>query len=391
MPSSPDPTLIPPSSAASGDGGRHRSRWIAAVLAVVALAVVGIVVMTRGSGSGADPAAALGPHPAVRIVDGQLVTRAGRPVRLLGVDVTGTESACIAGRQVAGATLRRRRGGSDPQLAHRRGPGAAQRGLLAGHQRRHRAVIGRRIPDADRALGASAASCRDRHDPRSALGRPWRLRRRPSVADGRRRPLARVLVAGRRDVRLVAGVVFDLYNEPTLGDPSPTSVSWGCWLRGCDTTASFSVIRRPGLGPLPHRRDAAIAERGARRGCPSAGPHRRPELRQRPMYPVGRSDRRLQVHGIGIVADRSRPSARTQLARVQLDRCRTSACWGSIHHLTAAARIPLVTTELGEDDCRDDFMRTYMNWADTNQVSYLAWTWTVNLHRVCVPGCRPGR
>ena len=45
-----------------------------------------------------------------------------------------------------------------------------------------------------------------------------------------------------------------------------------------------------------------------------------------------------------------------------------------------------MTTEFGEDDCSDDFMRAYMSWADADHGSYLAWTWAVNLHRVCVPG-----
>jgi endoglucanase len=40
-----------------------------------------------------------------------------------------------------------------------------------------------------------------------------------------------------------------------------------------------------------------------------------------------------------------------------------------------AARIPVITGEIGETDGSADFIGAYMSWADAHGVSYLAWTW----------------
>ena len=37
--------------------------------------------------------------------------------------------------------------------------------------------------------------------------------------------------------------------------------------------------------------------------------------------------------------------------------------------------VPVITTELGEADCSDAFIKRFMTWADTAGVSYLGWTW----------------
>ena len=56
-------------------------------------------------------------------------------------------------------------------------------------------------------------------------------------------------------------------------------------------------------------------------------------------------------------------------------KCSVSACWQASLNSIHAANLPLVTDELGEDDCSDNFMNTYINWADANNISYLAWAW----------------
>ena len=42
-----------------------------------------------------------------------------------------------------------------------------------------------------------------------------------------------------------------------------------------------------------------------------------------------------------------------------------------------AGRFPVVTDELGEDDCAHGFIDRYMKWADARGISYLGWTWNV--------------
>jgi hypothetical protein len=43
--------------------------------------------------------------------------------------------------------------------------------------------------------------------------------------------------------------------------------------------------------------------------------------------------------------------------------------------LPVARTVPVVTGEIGESDCAGGFVDPYMAWADSNGVSYLAWTW----------------
>jgi hypothetical protein len=54
--------------------------------------------------------------------------------------------------------------------------------------------------------------------------------------------------------------------------------------------------------------------------------------------------------------------------------CDTSGCWNQTI-APVAARVPVVTGELGENDCAGGFINSYMSWADSVGVSYLGWTW----------------
>jgi hypothetical protein len=40
-----------------------------------------------------------------------------------------------------------------------------------------------------------------------------------------------------------------------------------------------------------------------------------------------------------------------------------------------AERFPVVTSELGEGDCRHRYIDGYMRWADRHGISYLGWAW----------------
>jgi endoglucanase len=44
---------------------------------------------------------------------------------------------------------------------------------------------------------------------------------------------------------------------------------------------------------------------------------------------------------------------------------------------TLAARVPVVAGEFGEFDCRTTYTKPFMNWADSKGISYLAWSWIV--------------
>ncbi|MFI7336393.1 cellulase family glycosylhydrolase [Streptomyces sp. NPDC050085] len=54
--------------------------------------------------------------------------------------------------------------------------------------------------------------------------------------------------------------------------------------------------------------------------------------------------------------------------------CVTSACWDS-QIGTVAAKVPVTAGEIGQNTCNHDYLDQVMNWADSNGVGYLAWTW----------------
>jgi endoglucanase len=54
--------------------------------------------------------------------------------------------------------------------------------------------------------------------------------------------------------------------------------------------------------------------------------------------------------------------------------CDTEACWNATI-APLAETVPVVTGELGENRCRDTYIKQYMPWADAHGVSYLGWTW----------------
>jgi hypothetical protein len=47
------------------------------------------------------------------------------------------------------------------------------------------------------------------------------------------------------------------------------------------------------------------------------------------------------------------------------------------NYLPLSTKFPIVTGELGQSDCKHDYVDKYMDWADLNGISYLGWTWNV--------------
>jgi endoglucanase len=54
--------------------------------------------------------------------------------------------------------------------------------------------------------------------------------------------------------------------------------------------------------------------------------------------------------------------------------CRDLVCWQKTV-LPVAKRVPVVTSEVGEDDCKGAFMDAYLPFARRNGISYMAWAW----------------
>lgn len=92
----------------------------------------------------------------------------------------------------------------------------------------------------------------------------------------------------------------------------------------------------------------------------------------------------IAVSGIGWGNDLSRwlqyrpkDALRSVVAEVHVfdqSACRTVACWRATL-LPVAAKVPVVTGELGVIGCRRDVLDSYIPFARGNGISYLAWTW----------------
>jgi endoglucanase len=54
--------------------------------------------------------------------------------------------------------------------------------------------------------------------------------------------------------------------------------------------------------------------------------------------------------------------------------CSITSCYDS-QLAPVAAQVPLTLSEIGENDCAHGFVDTLMNWADSRGVGYLGWTW----------------
>jgi len=55
--------------------------------------------------------------------------------------------------------------------------------------------------------------------------------------------------------------------------------------------------------------------------------------------------------------------------------CATESCWDS-QIAPLAEQVPVVLGEFGQDNCGFDYMQRLVDWADAHRISYLAWTWS---------------
>lgn len=154
-------------------------------------------------------------------------------------------------------------------------------------------------------------------------------------------------------------VLFDLYNEPH-------DVDWPCWLNGCEVTDQwFGKYRATGMQQLV----TTVRSTGARQPILLGGLDWARDLggwlEYLPEDPMN-----------ALVA-----SNHTYDYKPCFGKCRAAL-------LRIAKRHPVVTGELGQTDCKHDYVDGYMRWADRHGISYLGWAWyvTPELESTCVAG-----
>ena len=288
----------------------------------------------------------------LRVRDNQLVDGRGEVVRLLGVNRSGAEYACIQGWGIFDGPSGRRSiramkswrinavrvplnedcwlgiNGVDPKLG-----GAAYRDAIE-------AFVGR-------LNRAGLYVILDLH-----VAAPGGLKAVGIIPlpDADHAPDFWRSVATRfEDNRALA---FDLYNEPH-------DVGWSCWRNGCtlpsggEGSEAHPAYRAAGMQELVD----AVRSTGARQpllvGGRGYARNLSGWLENRPNDPAGQLV--ASEHNYGGLAPCG-PRCRGAIARV-------------------ARTFPVVVGELGQTDCRHDYIDHFMPWADRRGISYLGWTW----------------
>lgn len=167
------------------------------------------------------------------------------------------------------------------------------------------------------------------------------------------------------------GVVFEPFNEPFPDGNRDSASAWQCWRDGCRMTAP-----RDAQGMVRDDYDA-IGMQGLVDAIRATG-----------------SEHLILLGGVQFSNNLSQwlthqpqdPLPVQNLAAAwhvyNFNGCRARACWDAAP-AGVAAEVPLVATEIGEDDCGDTFIDPLMQFLDEKGAGYLAWTW--NAYGACVP------
>ena len=152
-------------------------------------------------------------------------------------------------------------------------------------------------------------------------------------------------------------VMFDAFNEPK-------GITWNCWRDGCTTKAGWKTA---GMQQIVN----------AIRGAGASQP--------------------IILEGLSTAADLSRwmefkpIDPLNQLVAsnhnyIGMTGSNTEAAWNR-KYSGIALQVPLITGELGQQNCMHDYVDRYMDWADSKDISYLGWTWNVtSKYWKCVGG-----
>jgi endoglucanase len=152
-------------------------------------------------------------------------------------------------------------------------------------------------------------------------------------------------------------VLFDLYTEPH-------DVSWHCWEYGCEVEdENGTEYQAVGMARLVK----VVRSTGARQPILLSGNNWAHDLREWEAHlpPDPRHAEVASIHTYDFAPCLS--TCRNGLAGI-------------------AERHPVVTAELGESDCAHTYIDDYMSWADRHGVSYLAWAWDAHHGWTCGGG-----
>jgi hypothetical protein len=160
-------------------------------------------------------------------------------------------------------------------------------------------------------------------------------------------------------------VIFDLFNEPypdqALG--GSTTAAWQCLLNGgsaCSPGISYPVA---GMQTLVN----TVRATGASNVIMTSGLTWTNDLTQWLAFEPADPDHNIVAswHSYNFNA------------------CVTQSCWTS-QIAPVIAKVPLIAGEIGENDCAGSYIQPLTSWLNSENTSYLAWTWN-NWNTGCNP------
>ena len=154
------------------------------------------------------------------------------------------------------------------------------------------------------------------------------------------------------------GVVFDLYNEPY--PEKGTSDPGGCLRDGCALsgwTGYAGSANAVGMQQL-------VTDVRAKAGAPN-------------VIMIGGWDYANAI-GAWLQYEPKDPLANLAASfhNYNYTSCNDALCWTN-NLKPVAAKVPVVTGELGENDCGESYVDSYFAWADPLGISYLGWSWNI--------------
>ena len=149
--------------------------------------------------------------------------------------------------------------------------------------------------------------------------------------------------------------IFDLFNEPypERADSYNETEGWQCWLNGGSscTGIGYSVA---GMQTLVNTVRAA----GANNVIMLGGLEYANDLTQWLQYEPSDPDGNLVA----------------SWHSYNFNTCSTQSCWTS-QIAPVIAKVPVIAGEIGENDCAGTYIDPLTTWLDSENTSYLAWTW----------------
>jgi hypothetical protein len=173
-----------------------------------------------------------------------------------------------------------------------------------------------------------------------------------------------------------SGVIFEAYNEPYPDQNRDTAAAWSCWRDGCEVTRSG--ILEDDTAPRTYAAAGmqalvdAIRDTGSRHVILLGGVQYSNALAGWLEY---RPDDRLGQIGAAWHV-------------YNFNACSDLGCFAGVP-ATVAREVPLVATEIGQNDCEGSaFLSPLLEFLDAQAVGRLAWSW--NAYGPCSPEMRPG-